>query len=56
MEQLHFKIHSLCGIVANVLDYNIVVSEFELQSRYDVRFWTRSLGMNFIIRFQLGIK
>ena len=36
------------GIVANVLDCYIVVSEFELQSRYYVHFRTNTLqkGMN----------
>ena len=32
------------GLVANVSDYNIVVSEFELQSRYYVHFRTIPLG------------
>ena len=31
------------GITANVLDYDIVVSEFELQSRYCVHFLTNTL-------------
>ena len=26
------------GVVVNVLDYDIVISEFELQSRYNVHF------------------
>ena len=38
-------------IVANVLDCNIVVSEFELQSRRYVVFWTSTFGkcMNSLI-------
>ena len=37
------------GVVANVLDCDIVVSEFELLSRYYVHFRTNALGkgMNF---------
>ena len=27
------------SVLANVLDYDIVVSEFEFQSRYNVHFW-----------------
>ena len=32
------------GVVAYVLDDGIVVSEFELQSRYHVYFWTYNFG------------
>ena len=32
------------GFVANLLDYDIVVIEFELQSRYYVQFWANALG------------
>ena len=32
------------GAVANVLDCNIVVIEFEFQTRYYVHFWTITLG------------
>ena len=32
------------GVAANVLDSNIVVSEFEPQSRYYVRYRTNTLG------------
>ena len=28
----------------NILDYDIVVSEFEIQSRYNVHFQTNTLG------------
>ena len=34
---------SLHGRVANVLDYDIVVSKFELQSRYFVHFRTNHI-------------
>ena len=34
------------GLVANVLDYDIVVSEFEFQLRYYVYFRTNILGKN----------
>ena len=39
---------SLLGVVANVMDCDIVVSEFELQSRYYVYFQINNLvkGMN----------
>ena len=33
-----------CGATANVLNYDIEVSEFELQSRYDVCFLTNTHG------------
>ena len=33
-----------CGVVINVLDSDIVVSEFELQSRYYVHFRTNTHG------------
>ena len=29
--------------MANVLDFHLVVSEFECQSRYDIHFWTNTL-------------
>ena len=32
------------GVVANIMDCGIVVSEFKLQSRYNVRFRTKNLG------------
>ena len=35
---------SPCNIVANVLDYNILVTEFEFQSRYYIQFWSNILG------------
>ena len=35
---------SLGGIVANVLDCGLEVSEFELQLRCYVQFWTNALG------------
>ena len=31
------------GLVANMLDYDIIVSEFELQSRYYIHFETHTL-------------
>ena len=34
------------GIVANMLNCNIIVSKFELQSHYYVHFWTNTLGKN----------
>ena len=32
------------GIMVKVMDCGIVVSKFELQSRYYVHFWTNTLG------------
>ena len=32
------------GVVSDILDCNIVVSEFELLSRYCIHFWTNMLG------------
>ena len=41
---------SPCDVVANVVDCDLVVSEFELQSRYYVNFRTNTFGkgMNFL--------
>ena len=38
----------ILGLVANVLDFDIFVKDFELQSRDSVHFWTNTLekGMN----------
>ena len=48
---------SLRGVVANILDCDIVVSEFELKSRYYVhfRFDTFRKGMNPIYCFSYGL-
>ena len=35
---------SLYVVVANEQDCNIIVSEFKLQSCYDIHFWTNTLG------------
>ena len=45
------------GLVANVLGCDIVVSEFKLQSIYDVHFWTSTLtkGMNSLIPQAIGL-
>ena len=39
------------GIVANILDFDIVVSNFRLHSHYYVHFWTHTLrkSMNVLI-------
>ena len=44
----HNKAGSSCGIMANKLDCNIVVSKFELQLFYYNQFWTNTLekGIN----------
>ena len=31
-----------CSVVANMLDCDIVVSKFDVQSRYYVHFWTNT--------------
>ena len=35
------------GVVANVVVYDILVTEFELQSRYYAHFWTNALGKRY---------
>ena len=35
---------SLYGVVVNVLDYVIVVSEYKLQLCYYIHFWLNALG------------
>ena len=47
---------SIRGVVANVVDYHIIVSGFELQSRYYVCFRTNTLdkGMNPLIPLVIG--
>ena len=34
----------LCGVMVKALEWGIVVSEFELHSRYGIHFWTNTLG------------
>ena len=48
---------SLRGEVANILDCDIGVSEFELESRNYVHFWTNTLGkgMNSIYCSSYGL-
>ena len=43
---MHDKIthHQISDIMANVLDFDFVVSEFDRQSRYYIHFWTNTLG------------
>ena len=41
---IYLSIRSLSGVMANVLDCDILVSEFELQSRYYVYFRINTLG------------
>ena len=33
-----------CVVVANVFDFDIIVNEFELKSRYNVHFWSNTIG------------
>ena len=46
------------GVMVKVMDCEIVVSEFELQSRYYIHFRTNTLrkGMNPPLSSQLGVK
>ena len=39
-----FLIRGPCGAVTNMLDSNIVVGEFNSQSRYYVHFWANTIG------------
>ena len=45
-----------CGIVANVLDCNITVTKFNLQSCYYIYFWTNTFEkvMNSLISQDMG--
>ena len=45
------------SVVANILNCNIVVSKFKLQSCYYVYFWTNALGkgMNPLIPFPCAL-
>ena len=47
-----------CGVMVNVMDCKIIVSEFKLHLHYYVHFWTNTLGkhINLIIPPQLWIK
>ena len=40
---ISYQCKSHCGVAVNVLDYNIVVSEFDLQLHYYVHFRTNTL-------------
>ena len=50
------EVGCFCSVVANVLDCDVVMSEFELQLRYLVHFRTNSLGngMNPYIILAIG--
>ena len=41
---------SLCGILGNVLDFDIIENKFQLQSPYYIYFWTNTVrkGMNLL--------
>ena len=45
----------VCGLVVNVLNYDIVVSEFELQSRYYVRISINEKSMSSLIPTSYGL-
>ena len=42
------------GVMVKAMDSGIVVSEFELQLRYYVYFWTNTLGLNSTTTVFLG--
>ena len=42
--EICINLMKFCSIVANMLDWNIVVSKFELQSQYYVHFQINILG------------
>ena len=44
------------GVVVKAMDCGIIESEFELQSRYNIHFWTNTLGkgMNPLILPAMG--
>ena len=45
-----------CSVVSNVLDCDVIVSEFELQKNYYIHFWINTLrkGMNLLIPPAMG--
>ena len=51
-----FKREGSCGVVGNMLDYNIIVSVFKLQLCYYINFCTNTLGkgMNHLIPSAMG--
>ena len=55
-EMLPIGWRSFCGVVVDVLDCDIIVSEFELLSYYFVHFWTNALakGMDLLILLAIG--
>ena len=44
------------GIVTNMLDCDIVVNEFELQTRYYIHFQTNTVKVSAPLSFQLWVK
>ena len=44
---LKFPESSLCSVVANALDCDIVLSKIKLQSHYYIQFWTNTLGVKY---------
>ena len=48
--------HTYHGVMAKAMDYGVIVSEFELQSRYYVHYWKNTLrkGMNLLILPGMG--
>ena len=44
-----------CSIVANILDCDIVVSEFKLQSDYCSHFWTNTISERYKLSYPLQL-
>ena len=54
--KIKFFKESLCGIVVNMLECNIIVNKFKFQLCDYIHFWTNILGkgMNFLIPPAIG--
>ena len=48
-KQIEIPRRGPCGVVANVLGFNIVVSKFEPKSSYYIQFWTLGKDMKPVI-------
>ena len=43
------------GVMVKAIDCRIVISEYELQSRYSIHFWTNTLGKGMNPRILLAM-
>ena len=55
---LFLQMKRFCDLMAQMLDCGLEVSEFELESRYYLRFWINMLGkeMNSLLFLKLRVK